>query len=137
MWLLAWPKKIRKIFRKIEFDRFYKSHSRIFIYGASAGGFHYDMYLNKLGYTYEGFCCSKRMPGESEYCNHKVYEFNEIKHDLRGVGFIIALQDENFERVRPTLDQYKCHYYRSGVFEGDFCYELGYRGASWYIGKIR
>lgn len=135
--LIMLPKKIITGIRKAGFDRFYRTYPRIFIYGASAGGFHYDLYMKKLGYTYEGFCCSKRMPGEVEYCGHKLYELSELIDDIENIGFIVAMQDENFERVRTDFEKLKCNYYRDCHFEGDFAFELGYRGASWYIGKIR
>lgn len=135
--LIMFPKRIIKKIRKIGFDKFYKNHSRIFIYGASAGGFHYDLYLKKLGYSYDGFCCSKRMPKETDFCGHKIYELNELEDDLHNIGFIVAMQDENFERVKPMFEKLKCNYYRNCYFESDISFELGYRGASWYIGKIR
>lgn len=136
-WLIGIKGSIMKKIKKFQFDSFCKRYPRIFIYGTSTGGSRFDQYFTKIGRVYEGFCCSKRENGNTEYCNHPVYEIEELKDDIKNIGFIIVMQEENFRRVKPTFDRLGCNYYRDGIFEGYFSYELGYRGASWYINQIR
>jgi hypothetical protein len=129
--------KILVSYRKARFNRFLNSRPRIIIYGTSAGGFRYGKYLDEHNIPYDGFCCSKRADDENTYCGHPVYEFDELAEDLNNIGFVIAMQDENYERIKPQLVRLRCKFFRDGLFEGDFAYDMGYRSASWYIGKIR
>ncbi|MBP5553346.1 MAG: hypothetical protein J6X94_00585 [Lachnospiraceae bacterium] len=135
--ILTLPRRVMIKARMIGFKRFYNRHPRIYIYGTSAGGYRYDLFLNKYGYKYEGFCCSQKTENQSRYCQHPVYELNELSDDFSNIGFIIAMQDENYNRVKQDLKRLGCKYFRDSKLENLFSFELGYCGDSWFIGKIR
>ena len=94
-------------------------------------------YLMDRGLKFDGFCTTSGKKETIRYGEHPVYEFDDLKGDIENIGFIVTMQDENFKRIKPDLDRHHCSYYRDGVLEADFAYKMGYRGASWYIGKIR
>lgn len=101
--LIKLHEKIYKTMRLAKLRKFCKSHPRIMIYGTGGTGAIYDQYFKKEGLHYEAFCVSHRKPDKAEYLQHPVYEFDEIKHASKEIGYVFALVAINVEDVLTII----------------------------------
>lgn len=98
-----------KVYRAVglaKLRKFCKTHPRIVIYGTRTIGLIYNQYFKREGLSYEAFCVSHRGLNRTEYLQHPVYEFDEIKNDAKGIGFVIAMREESAGVVLRIIDNF-------------------------------
>lgn len=107
--------------------KFCQAHSRVVLYGAGGCGYCYADYFNKMGIKFDSFCVTRRKPGKFRYCDHPVYELEELKSNLDDIGFIVAVGGNSTGVVIQNL---KTLVDRSDIFfEPKFQEEMRYEWA--------
>lgn len=88
--LLRTNKSVRKDGRLdfAELEKFYKNHSKIYIYGAGTYGKNLALYFDYKGWTFEGFVVTDK---ENQTANSEVFENVDIGNED---GIIIAIGNE-------------------------------------------
>lgn len=88
--ILRTNRSVRKdgIFDILELEKFYKNHSKIYIYGAGTFGKNLALYFDYKGWTFEGFVVTDK---ENQTENSEVFEDVDIGNED---GIIIAIGNE-------------------------------------------
>lgn len=110
-----------------KFQKFCSKYSEIVIYGAGRVGHVYGKFFEQQNILFKGFCVSAK--GEEEYLGHPVYTLQELETQMREIGVVVALQEQNAGEVIGYLEDMQLgeNIFYSNRFYEIICYQLGYR----------
>lgn len=95
------------------------------IYGTNNGGTLCAQCFDRLGLVYEAFCVSHRRASQQEKLNHPIYEFCELKHDVNGLGIVMAMGEQSVGEVMADVQKVmeRKHIFCDLKFNEDIYYE--------------